>query len=42
MAIVTLPAVKGGTLRGFLRDCALSFVFCTSLAAVLTALFWGL
>lgn len=42
MALVTLPAVNGGTLRQFARDFALSFSFCTALAAVLTALFWGL
>jgi hypothetical protein len=42
MAIVTIPAVNGGPLRQFVRDFALSFSFCTALAAVLTALFWGL
>ena len=42
MALVTIPAVNGGTLRQFLRDFALSFSFCTALAAVLTAIFWGL
>jgi len=42
MALVTLPAVNGGTLRKFARDFALSFAFCTALAAVLTAIFWGL
>lgn len=42
MALVTIPAVNGGTFRQFVRDFALSFAFCTALAVVLTALFWGL
>jgi len=42
MALVTIPAVNGGTFRQFVRDFALSFAFCTALSVVLTALFWGL